>query len=208
VRVIADEIHAPLTLPGATFTPYLTVDPRGLVVTSASKSWNLAGFKAALAIAGPESAADLARVPEVVSHGVSHMGVIAHTAALRDGGDWLDALVSALDQRRTLLTSLLREHLPEVGYVPPEATYLAWLDCRPLNLPIADTSSTEPVRGNVLSLDGPAAFFVEHARVALSAGPAFGSGGDGHVRLNFGTSAEVLTEAIDRMARAVRGVRG
>ncbi|HEY3480945.1 MAG TPA: aminotransferase class I/II-fold pyridoxal phosphate-dependent enzyme, partial [Streptomyces sp.] len=87
VRVVADEVHAPLVLPGATFTPYLSVDGAedAFSLMSATKGWNLAGIKAALAVAGPEAAADLRRLPEEVHHGASHLGVIAHTAAYRDG---------------------------------------------------------------------------------------------------------------------------
>ncbi|MFE1923155.1 MalY/PatB family protein [Streptomyces asoensis] len=188
VRVVADEIHAPLTGPGAEFVPYLAVPGAqdGLSLMSASKGWNLAGLKAALAVAGPAAAADLALLPEEVSHGPSHVGVLAHTAALREGTGWLDALLAGLDDNRRLLGALLAERLPEVVYRPGEATYLAWLDCRALGLG-AD----------------PAAVFLERGRVALSPGPDFGTGGDGHVRLNLATSAEILTEGVRRMAAAV-----
>ncbi|MEU5771571.1 MalY/PatB family protein [Streptomyces asoensis] len=189
VRVVADEIHAPLTGPGAKFVPYLAVPGAedGLSLMSASKGWNLAGLKAALAVAGPAAAPDLALLPEEVSHGPSHVGVLAHTAALREGTGWLDALLAGLDDNRRLLRALLAERLPEVVYRPGEATYLAWLDCRALGLG-AD----------------PAAVFLERGRVALSPGPDFGTGGTGHVRLNLATSAEILTEGVRRMAAAVR----
>src|SRR5262249_3700389 len=93
VRVVADEIHAPLVLAGARFTPYLSLDgaSSGFSVMSASKAWNLPGLKAAVAIAGPGAASDLARVPVDVNHGASHLGVLSHTAALQHGGPWLDA---------------------------------------------------------------------------------------------------------------------
>lgn len=169
--------------------PYLSVpgSEYGLSLMSASKAWNLAGLKAALAIAGPAAAADLARLPEEVSHGPSHLGVIAHTAALRDGTAWLDALLAGLDDNRRLLADLLAEHLPAIRYRPGEATYLAWFDCRPLGLG-----------------DDPAQVFLERGRVALNSGIPFGTGGAGHVRLNLGTSPEVLEEAIRRIA-AVSG---
>lgn len=188
IRVVADEIHAPLVLPGAQYVPYLSVPGAedAFCLLSASKAWNLAGLKAAVAVAGPAAADDLARLPQIVSHGPSHLGVVAHTAALRDGGDWLDALLPALDDNRRLLGELLERHLPEVRYMRPEGTYLAWLDCRALGLG-----------------DDPAAVFLERGRVALSGGLPFGTGGAGHVRLNFAASPEVLTEAVRRMAAAV-----
>ncbi|MGW1777727.1 MalY/PatB family protein [Streptomyces sp. NPDC002143] len=187
VRVVADEIHAPLTAAGAAFVPYLAVPgaESGLSLMSASKAWNLAGLKAALAVAGPGAAADLARLPEEVGHGPSHVGILAHTAALRGGTAWLDALLGGLDDNRRLLTALLAERLPGVRYRPGEATFLAWLDCRALDLG-----------------DDPAAVFLERGRVALNSGLTFGAGGAGHVRLNLATSPEILTEGVRRMAAA------
>ena len=203
VRVVSDEIHAPVILSGSRFTPYLTV-PGGedaFALTSASKAWNLSGVKAALAIAGPEAAADLRRMPEEVSHGPSHLGLIAHAEAFRTGGDWLDQLLRGLDQNRTLLGDLVAEHLPAVRYLRPQGTYLAWLDCRRLGLKdeVADGLAV------VTDLSGPARWFLDHARVALSSGHVFGTGGAGHVRLNFATSQAILTQAVSQMGQAVAG---
>lgn len=200
VRVVSDEIHAPLVLPGATFTPYLSIDEHGFSLTSASKAWNLAGLKAALAVAGPAAAADLDGMPEEVGHGASHFGSIAHTAAFDHGGPWLDDLLVGLDANRRLLADLVATRLPKVRHTSPEGTYLAWLDCRELGY-----DEQQPVDGppTTSEIDGPAAFFLERARVALSAGHVFGTGGAGHVRLNFATSPAILTEAIDRMAGAL-----
>jgi cystathionine beta-lyase len=214
IRVVSDEIHAPLVLPGARFTPYLSVlgSEDAFTVTSASKGWNLAGLKAALAIAGPEAAADLRRMPEEVSHGPSHLGIIAHTAAYRDGRYWLEALIRGLDANRALLGNLVATHLPGIGYKAPEGTYLAWLDCRRLGLDTdldADLDA-EVDHGElpvVSDLAGPAQMFLDRARVALSSGHVFGRGGAGHVRLNFATSPAILTEAVTRMGQAVRGLQ-
>lgn len=185
VRVVVDEIHGPLEFPEAPFVPFLTV-PGGsdaLVLTSASKAWSLAGIKSALMIAGEGSAADLARVPYEASGGVNHLGVIAHVAALHEGGDWLDAVLAGLARNRDLLGRLLAERLPGAVYHRPQATYLAWLDCRALGL------GSEPAR-----------VFLHEGRVALNAGHTFGEGGDGHVRINFATSPAILDEAVRRMA--------
>ena len=188
VRVIADEIHAPLVYRDAAFTPAVTVPggERAISLMSASKAFNLAGLKAAMAVPGPEVVADLRRIPEEVSHGASHLGVIAHCAAYRDGGRWLDALLAGLDENRQLLADLLAKHLPEVGFHRPQGTYLAWLDFRALGLG-----------------PDPAAVLRERAGVALHPGPGFGTGGEGHARLNFGTAPEIVTEAITRIAAGV-----
>jgi len=190
VRVVVDEIHAPLTASGVTFVPYLSVPGAddGLSVISASKGWNLAGLKAALAVAGPGAAADLARLPEEVGHGVNHLGVIAHSAAFRDSGDWLDTVRAAVDANRRLLADLLAAHLPQVRHAPGQATFLAWLDCRALRL------------GDGPLGDDPAAVFRDRGRVALSSGLDFGPGGAGHARFNLAADPETITEAVRRMA--------
>ena len=202
VRVISDEIHAPLALGASTFTPYLSVDGAedAFALYSATKAWNLAGLKAALAVAGPAAAADLARLPEEVGHGPSHLGILAHTAAFRDGRDWLDQLLTGLTANRDLLEQLLAEHLPAVRYTRPEGTYLAWLDFSELNL---DAEPTPTGPGIVTDMAGPARYFLQHARVALSSGHAFGTGGADHARLNFATRPDILTAAITQMARAL-----
>jgi cystathionine beta-lyase len=189
VRVVVDEIHAPLVHEG-TFTPYLSLDvgATAFALHSASKAFNLAGLPSALAVAGADAAPELARMPEEVAFGASHVGALAQAAALREGDPWLRALLDGLEANRRLLAALLGEHLPEVGYHPPQATYLAWLDLRPLGLG-----------------DDPAAVLRRPGGVALSPGPTFGTGGAGHARLNFATSPRLLTDAITRMAAVVHG---
>lgn len=190
VRVVSDEIHAPLVYSGErAFTPFLTVpgSDRGFALFSPSKGWNLAGLKSALVLAGPGAADDLARLHDVHTHGSSHLGTMAHVAALDDGRAWQEQLVSELDANRALLGRLLSSQLPEIRWQVPEATYLTWLDCRALDLG-----------------DDPARVFRERGRVALSSGPSYGrEAGRGFARLNIATSPEVLEEAVRRMAAAV-----
>jgi cystathionine beta-lyase len=187
VLVVSDEIHAPLVRPGVEFTPYLSVPEAaaGIAVVSASKAFNLAGLKAALAVPGAEAHAALGRLHEVVTHGAGHLGVIAQTAAWTRGDAWLDQLRDEIVDNRRLLTSLLASALPEVVVTPAHATYLAWLDCR------------------ALGLDDPAAAFLERGRVALSAGTRYDRTAAGWVRFNLGTSPAVITEAVHRMAASV-----
>lgn len=188
VRVVADEIHGPLVMPTSTFTPYLTLPgtERGVTVTSASKAWNLAGLKAAIIVPGADAVDDVAGLHEFVTFGASQLGVIAQTAAFRAGRDWLHRLVGELDENRTLLAELVAARLPGAQLVVPEATYLAWVDLGGLGL------GTDP-----------AGELTRRAGVALSAGPIFGSGGEGFARLNFATSPEVLRTAIERIARSL-----
>ena len=188
VRVVADEIHAPLAHPGVRFTPVasLPAGARAVSLMSASKAFNLAGLKAAVAVPGPEAVDDLARIPEEVSHGASHLGVIAHRAAYLAGGPWLDALLEGLEANRHLLGELLAEQLPLVRYREPHGTFLAWLDFSAYDLG-----------------PDPAATLLDRAKVALHPGPGFGHGGTRHARLNFGTSPAILREAVGRIAAAI-----
>jgi cystathionine beta-lyase len=186
--VLADEIHAPLTLPGAEHVPFLSVSAaaaeRGIAFCSASKTFNTAGLHCAQIVTASETAAAVvAGLPFSATH-CGHLGAIASVAAFRDGGEWLDDVLAVLDHNRTLLGQLLAEHLPEVGYTPPAAGYLAWLDLRALDLG-----------------DDPSEAILERGRVALSPGPDFGRQGAGFARLNFGTSPALLEQAVERIAK-------
>ncbi|MGV9349606.1 MalY/PatB family protein [Streptomyces spiralis] len=190
VRVLANEIHAPLVPAGARHVPYLSVSgtENAVSVLSASKGWHLSGFRGGLLVWGPQATAAMRRIPMDMAHELSGIGIIAQTAALSGAVDWLDELLVGLDENRRLLGELLAEHLPAVRYRPPQGTYLAWLDCRDAGLG-----------------DDPAAVFLERGRVAVTPGAEFGTGGEGHVRLNFATSPEILTEAVRRMAAVAGG---
>ena len=137
---------------------------------------------------GSRGAAKLS--PSLPFH-AGHFGVIASVAAFERGGAWLDALNRHLDLNRRRLAGLLERELPAARYSPPEAGFLAWIDCRELGLG-----------------DDPAAAFLEHGRVALSSGPWFGTGGEGFARLNIGTSGALLEEAVRRMAVTVQLAAG
>ncbi len=187
--VLADEIHAPLTLPGAAHVPWLEVSDAarrwGITLTSASKAFNLAALKTAFIVTASREARELvARLGPQHDH-ASLLGEIAAEAAFREGDAWLDAVVDQLDRNRAQLGHEIASHLPQVRWTPPQATYLAWLDCTALELG-----------------DDPAAAFLQRGRIALGRGLNYGSPGGGHVRLNFATSPAHLTEAVRRMAAA------
>ena len=190
---MADEIHAPLVLPGASFTPLLTLPGAAEVavsLVSASKAWNLAGLKCAAIVTGSAAMAEaVGRLPPDAPWRIGHLGVIATVAAYTEAVDWLDRLLGTLDRRRAQLAGLLADRLPSVRWQPPEATFLGWLDCTALDGSPAG--------------DGPRERFLG-GRVALEPGLRFGAVGAGHVRLNFATSAEILDEAVARMAAACR----
>jgi len=191
VPLLVDEIHAPLVLPGAQHVPFHTVDHpaarRAVIFTSATKGWNIPGVKCGIAVAGDAESEAILRLRWDALL-ASHLGVQATVAALRRGRYWLDAALGQIDENARLLADLLARHLPGVRYRRPQASFLAWLDCRDLGLG-AD----------------PAAAFLTEGRVALSPGPDFGSQGSGFARLNIGTSPELLGEAVRRIAAALPG---
>jgi len=102
---------------------------------------------------------------------------------------WLDDVLAYLEDNRDYVAEFVRQRLPGISMVKPEGGYLAWLDCRRLKLP-----------------EAPFDFFLHQARVALMPGPAYGRGGEGFLRLNFGCTRATLTAALERMERALAGV--
>ncbi len=183
VHVVVDEIHGPVA---EGFVPYLAVPggERGIVASSASKAFNLAGLKAGLLLPGAE--ADVSGLHPTVEHGLSHLGVVAHVAALEHGRDWLDGVRADLAENRVQLARLLDERLPRVDWNRESGTYLAWLDLRQHALP-----------------GEAAAHLLEHGRVALSPGTEFGAGFAGFARINLATSPELLDEGVARIAAAL-----
>jgi cystathionine beta-lyase len=186
--VISDEIHAPLTY--GEFVPYLTCGTAaaetGVVITSASKAWNLAGLKAAFLLTQSESmAAKVAKLPAALHWRTSILGAFAMAEAYTSGLEWLEGTVSTLDRARHHLAAELERLLPEVGFQLTEAGYLAWLD-------LSATTLT-------------AARILEEAKVALVPGPDMG--GEAYAkfaRLNFATSPEIITMGLERIAKLSR----
>ncbi len=190
-RVFADEVHAPIVFDGARHVPYASVSAaaagHSITVTSASKAFNLAGTKAAQLIVTNDADAEVwQKLGPMAGHGASILGIIANTAAYREGRDWLAATVAYYDENRRALRDLLAEHLPAVGYRMPEGTYIAWLDVRRLGLG-----------------DDPAATLRERAGLAVTDGRACGAAGAGHVRVILATPRPVVEQIVQRLASAV-----
>ena len=191
VLIISDEIHAPLTFPGETFVPILSLgadaESVSVTVTAASKGWNIAGLKCAIIISqNTEMNSKLANLAPAMHYRASLLGGFATAVAFADSGVWLDTVIAQLDHNRHLIKKLLAEKLPTVRYHIPQNSYLAWLDLDSLHLG-ADPSVT----------------LLEKGRVAFNPGHSYGKQCDQYVRLNFATSPEIITEAIDRIARAI-----
>ncbi|PPG58230.1 aminotransferase class I/II [Rathayibacter sp. AY1E4] len=189
-RVFADEIHAPLRFDGVPHIPYASVSEEAarhsVTGTSASKAWNIPGLKAAQLITTNDADEDVySRFGFAVQHGASNLGVIASTAAYREGGAWLDEVVDYLDGNRRLIADFLASELPRIGYRTPEATYLAWFDL------------------GALGLADPAQHLQREAGVTLTSGRLCGAGYADHVRLVFAMPRPLLLETLEAVRAAV-----
>ncbi len=183
--IVSDEIHAELAHEPHRHIPFASlghdVAARTVTITSAGKAFNIAGLRTAVAHVGPPALRQAwdAQPPDLFG-ATNVLGVEATLAAWRDGEAWLTGLRAELRSRRDLLERRLPS-LPGIRFRVPDASYLAWLDCRGTGL-----------------VD-PAAHFLA-AGVQASPGPDFGPGGEGFVRLNFATTDEVLTQILDQIA--------
>jgi cystathionine beta-lyase len=195
LAIIADEIHCDLLYGAHRHVPMASLGPevarRTITLMAPSKTFNMAGLKVSVAVIPEASLRErfLAARGDYVQAQVNIMGYAAALAAYRDGDAWLGELLRYLEANRDFLADYVRRHLPGVTVTPPEGTYLAWLDCRGAGPAAAD----------------PFTFFLERAKVALNDGALFGRGGQGFVRLNFGSPRALLTEGLERMRRALAG---
>jgi len=194
-RVFSDEIHAPLIYEGRRHVPYASVSGvaanHTVTAISASKAWNIAGLKCAQIVLTNDADEDVwQKGAWWLSDSTSPLGVIANIAAYTQGQEWLDGVIAYLDGNRRWLAEAIGAQLPGVCYTMPEGTYLAWLD-------FCQTG----IEGDL------AAYFREHARVAVVDGSACGEVGNGAVRFNFAMPRPILQRAITQITDAVRGTQ-
>jgi len=189
--ICSDEIHCDLIFSGHQHVPIATLDPeietRTITLMAPSKTFNIAGLHCGFAVIPNR---ELRRRYQHGRGGLVGMpnllGYAAARAAYLEGQPWLDALLRYLETNRDLLADYLAQYMPQLHMVAPEGTYLAWIDCRGAQLP-----------------QSPYTFFLERARVAFNDGAAFGPGGEGFIRLNFGCPRSLLLEGLDRMRAAL-----
>ncbi len=191
LTICSDEIHCDLLLDGRRHIPLATLAPeiaqRCITLMAPSKTFNLAGLGASFAIIqNPELRRRFKHALRGIVPDANILGLNAALAAYRHGDHWLRELLIYLAANRDYVVDTIARHLPGLRATVPEATYLAWLDCRDAGLP-----------GN------PHPFFLNHAGVALNNGADFGPGGDGFVRLNFGCPRALLVEGLERMRAAL-----
>jgi cystathionine beta-lyase len=186
VRVVSDEIHCELTMPGFTYTPYATVDPEAIVCVSPSKAFNLAGLQIANIVC-PD--ADTRRLIDRAINDnevcdVNPFGVIATEAAYRHGTEWLEQLIEYLWDNYRFMQDFCRDALPTLPITRLEGTYLVWMDCR--SLPF----TSDELERKLLA----------DAKLWLNAGNMYGEDGEGFMRWNIACPRAVLAEGLNRFA--------
>lgn len=192
LTVVSDEVHADLVYPGSTHIPLASLGPeiaaRTITITSATKAFNIAGLKCAVMHFGSRKLMEQQTAffsPHMLGT-PNTLGMEATLAAWQHGDEWLGDLLEQLDSNRQMIDDFLGQHLPQIGYHSPQATYLAWLDCSALQLPCR-----------------PHEFFLREAKVAFSDGGEFSSYTGDFVRLNFATSPQILQQILEATARSV-----
>jgi cystathionine beta-lyase len=193
IVIVVDEIHADLVYAGHQHIPIASLSPeiaaRTVTITSATKGFNIAGLRTAVMYFGSAELEEQFNraVPQTLMGQAGITGIDATIAAWRYGQPWLDDVMQRLTSNRDLVADFVAREMPGIVHHKPESTYLAWLDCRDLDLPG----------------ESPQKFFLERAKVGLNDGGTFGEAGRTCVRLNFATSEEVLTQVLERMAEVL-----
>jgi cystathionine beta-lyase len=195
VLIVSDEIHSELLLEDNQFTPLAKLSSKvakqTITLIAPSKTFNVPGLFCGFAIISDKELREgYVKMVEHLRLHVSSFGLRAAQVAFSGRCDgWLRELQRYLKSNRDFLVDYVTETMPGVRITIPEATYLAWLDFTQLDL------KTSPYE-----------FFLKEAKVALSDGAIFGESGKGHLRLNFGTSRRILTQALGRMRKALRSL--
>ena len=192
VIICADEIHSDILYKGHAHIPVASLNPEisrhTVTLIAPSKTFNIAGLECSVMICtNPEMRETLEKTRRGLLGHINLMGLTAGLSAYRDCQDWLDRLLVTLEGNRDFLVNFVQQRMPEISITCPEGTYLAWLDCRELDVP-----------------QDPYTFFLENARVAMNNGREFGEAGEGFLRFNFGCPQPMLEEALIRMEKALR----
>ena len=190
VRVIADEIHASFTFAPHVHTPLRTLLPDAIMLTSATKAFNIAGVRQSSIIVSDEEAREALK-KEMHSVNADHpnlFAMVAQRAAYETGDEWLDGCVDYIRENRDLVCAFMAERLPEVSMPPLEGTYLMWLDMRRTGM------EHEALFRRLIDVGG----------VGLNTGLFFGEQGRGFFRLNLATQRQNVQAGLEGIERALR----
>ena len=194
VKVISDEIHMDMVWGDSVHTPWSSVARSSWALfTSASKSFNIPALTGAWGMIGDTDARAAWFQALKNRDGLSSpavLAVVAHIAAYRDGAPWLDALRNYLQANLHAVADALNAAFPTLNWQPPQSTYLAWIDLRPLGLD-----------GQALQQE-----LIHHQKVAIMPGETYGTEGLGFIRLNAGCPREKLDQGLERLIAGIHAV--
>ena len=201
VKVISDEIHNELVMPGYEYIPFASVSQQTLnnsvTCISASKSFNIAGLQIAnIVCVDPDLKRRINRainINEVCD--VNPFGVVATIAAYNESEEWVDELMRYIHENNQMLTRRVEEEGRGLMHcMPLEGTYLAWVDCSPL---------CKKLNVNCEQFEE---LLIKEAKVFLNAGTMYGLGGEGFIRINMACPKSTLSEALDRFFKFVKRI--
>lgn len=193
VMVISDEIHSDLILSGHKHVPFASLSEsfaqNSITCMAPSKTFNIAGLQISnIVIPNQQIRTTFQAILE--NNAIKHpniFGIVAQKAAYGKGEPWLEEVLVYIEGNMDFIHAFVKSRLPEIKFIKPEATYLAWLDFSGLGM---DTKSLEKwMHGEV--------------KLALDEGYIFGEGGEGYERINVACPREIIKEALERIEIAV-----
>ena len=212
IVVLADEIHADFVRAGHRYTPFASLPNKAIVDNSLTfkaitKTFSMPASKNAYWFS--TNPIYLARVQKNHRADINTLGVVANEAAYRHGAEWLDQLLPYIDGNHSFVESYLKEHLPQVGYTRAEGTFLSWLHFGDLmdSVGVVEKSAaSQDTASPMTETEVFESWLVDQCGVQLNDGEGYGKGGERCMRMNIGTSRQLIRLALDNMAEAVRSV--
>lgn len=198
VIVIADEIHCDLTYKGYEHIPFASISEEfannSMVLINPSKTFNIAGFRTGAAIIPNKEMRDNIQIiiEDNKNYGRTIFGMLSFITAYNECEYYADEMMEYLEENKNYIVKFMKERIPRIRLAEPEATYLLWLDCRALNMTQEELKK----------------FFFEKAKLGLNDGATFGAEGVGFMRMNIACPKATLTEALNRLEKAVKELNG
>jgi len=198
VIVIADEIHCDLTYKEYEHIPFASISEEfannSMVLINPSKTFNIAGFRTGAAIIPNKEMRDNIQIiiEDNKNYGRTIFGMLSFITAYNECEYYADEMMEYLEENKNYIVKFMKERIPRIRLAEPEATYLLWLDCRALNMTQEELKK----------------FFFEKAKLGLNDGATFGAEGVGFMRMNIACPKATLTEALNRLEKAVKELNG
>lgn len=197
ILVISDEIHSDLAFEGHSHIPFASVSEKAamnsITFMAPSKTFNIAGIVSSYSIIPNNKIRDkFHRFLHSSELDEGHIfAYLATQAAYEKGGNWLKEVKEYIWQNILFTDRFLRENIPSITAMIPEASFLLWLDCKKLDLNQKELVS----------------LFVNDAKLALNDGAMFGPGGEGYMRLNVGSPRSIIEQALNNLKKAISNIQ-